>query len=101
MFLSGALQLQRPISEGSNFRRASMARTDGVNDQSLDYRAGWCEGLKALALRINLLGKRAKPSTIKGLEAAHDAVQLLYQDMLAKMRAKPTTEKEKEGQVAP
>jgi hypothetical protein len=78
-----------------------MARTDGVNDQSLDYRAGWCEGLNALALRINLLCARAKPTTIKGLEAAHDAAQLLYHEMLAKMRAKPTTEQGTEGQVSP
>jgi hypothetical protein len=59
---------------------------DGVNRDGLDYRAGWCEALRALAAQINMEVVRAKKKELPGLETAMQIAQRMYQAMLDKMR---------------
>jgi hypothetical protein len=59
---------------------------DGVNREGLDYRAGWCEALRALAAQINVEVVRAKKTELPGLETAHQIAHQMYQAMLDKMR---------------
>lgn len=61
-------------------------RSDGVNETSLDYRAGWCEALKALTLALQINGARCKRSEIAGLQLACGLANESYRAMLAKMR---------------
>jgi hypothetical protein len=59
---------------------------DGVSREGLDYRAGWCEALRALAAQINVEVVRAKKKELPGLETAMQIAQRMYQAMLDKMR---------------
>lgn len=62
-------------------------KSDGVNRTGLDYRAGYLEGLHALAAQLNLAALRAKPAEKKGLERAFGLAKALNDDMKAKMKA--------------
>lgn len=62
-------------------------RDDGVERDKLDYRAGWVEGLKALAQRLSVEAMRANKRQIPGLEVAQEIAVSMYKAMLDKMRA--------------
>ncbi len=62
-------------------------REDGVNENGLDYRAGWCEALKAVANAINISAIRASKKEIPGLEAALNISREMFKAMVEKMKS--------------
>ena len=58
---------------------------DGVNRNGLDYRAGWCEAMRALGTRLQVEGMRAKRGEVAGLTIASRIGKEMYDAMLAKV----------------
>jgi hypothetical protein len=59
---------------------------DGVNRDGLHYRAGYVEGLRALAQRVGVESVRAARGEAKGLEKAHAIAREMYLAMIVKMK---------------
>jgi hypothetical protein len=65
---------------------AEQPKSDGVNREGLDYRAGWIEALVALSHTLNVEALRAKPSNVRGLQTALTVAKKQYEAMIAKMK---------------
>jgi hypothetical protein len=62
-------------------------KSDGVNREGLDYRAGWLEALRAFGTQLQIARARARKGEIAGLEAASRVAQQMHQTMVEKMKS--------------